>query len=50
MTKRKIMEGPALTVKVFRKCTASPWDEKLTQSMASTVTPAQLRISSRAMY
>ena len=50
MTKKKVIEGPALTARVLRKCNTSPWDEEATQSVSITVPPAQPRISSMAMY
>lgn len=50
MTKRKVIEGPALTARVLRKWGTSPWDEEATQSISITLSPVQLSISSLAMY
>ena len=50
MTKRKVIEGPAPAARVLRKCSTSPWDEEVTQSISIKGSPALLRISSMAMY
>ena len=41
MTKREASEGPVVTITVFRKSTASCWDEKAAQAVLSISSTAK---------